>query len=87
LIKLIILAALVYFGFNAAKKLILSGSNPKREGVGNSASEIEDIMVKDPYCKSYFPRRNGIHLHFNGEDLYFCSPECKDNFLKDKQHQ
>ncbi|MBW2591589.1 MAG: hypothetical protein JRE58_01050 [Deltaproteobacteria bacterium] len=51
---------------------------------GNSPSEIDDIMVKDPYCQIYFPRRNGIHLHLNGEDLYFCSPECRDNFIKDK---
>jgi len=87
LIRLIILAVLVYFGFKAVKRLILSVSDSNRESVENSASGIEDIMVKDPYCQSYFPRRNGIHLHFNGKDLYFCSPECRDNFIKDKEHQ
>ena len=84
MIKLIMLAALVYFGFKAVKRLILSGSFSNLERDGNSVSEIDDIMVKDPYCQIYFPRRNGIHLHFNGEDLYFCSPECRDNFIKDK---
>lgn len=85
MIRLIILAALVYFGFRIVKRLILSGFRSNLEGVGNSASEIDDIMVKDPYCQSYFPKRNGIHLHLNGEDLYFCSARCRDSFIKDKE--
>jgi YHS domain-containing protein len=85
LIRLIILGALVYFAAKAVKRLFLSGSMPNRESGGDAVSKVDDIMVKDPYCQSYFPKRNGIHLHFNGEDLIFCSRECRDNFLKEKE--
>jgi YHS domain-containing protein len=86
LIRLIILGALVYFGLKAVKRLFLSGVVSNRESGGNAVSKVDDIMIKDPYCQSYFPKRNGIRLHFNGEDLFFCSPECRDNFLKEKEH-
>jgi len=46
-----------------------------------SAGEIDDVMVKDPYCKAYFPKRNGVHLNFGGKDLCFCSKECRDKFI------
>jgi len=38
-------------------------------------------MVKDPVCEVYFPKRNGIHLKHEGEDLYFCSADCKNEFV------
>jgi YHS domain-containing protein len=43
--------------------------------------EIDDVMVKDPFCNVYFARKEGIHLKFNGEDLYFCSTECRDKYI------
>ncbi len=87
MIRLIILGALAYFGFKAVKRLFLSGTVSRWEdNRGDAVSKVDDIMVKDPYCQSYFPKRNGIRLHFNGEDLFFCSPECRDHFLEDKEN-
>jgi YHS domain-containing protein len=59
---------------------------------GSSASdrvpaEVDDVMVKDPYCEVYFPKRKGIQLKVKGEDLYFCSPECRDKFIESKSDQ
>jgi hypothetical protein len=42
---------------------------------------IDDLMIKDPQCGVYFPRRDGIALKSGGEDLLFCSPECRDKYL------
>lgn len=47
-------------------------------------SQIDDVMVKDPYCEVYFPKRDGIHVRFNGQDLYFCSETCRDKFLAER---
>jgi YHS domain-containing protein len=55
------------------QKNALSGKKPP--------GQIDDIMVKDPFCDVYFPKREGIHLNINGEDLYFCSTECRDKFI------
>jgi YHS domain-containing protein len=54
---------------------------------GRASAEIDDVMVKDPYCEVYFPKRKGIQLKVKGEDLYFCSPECRDKFIESKSDQ
>ncbi|MBW1728928.1 MAG: hypothetical protein JRI63_11780 [Deltaproteobacteria bacterium] len=47
-----------------------------------TAGEIDDVMIKDPFCEIYFPKKDGVHLRINGKDLYFCSKECRDKFLE-----
>jgi len=55
----------------------------KRKAVFNGkAGEIDDVMIKDPFCEAYFPKRNGVHLRVDREDLYFCSTACRDKFLE-----
>ena len=50
---------------------------------GHVAGKSDDIMVKDPSCNVYFPKREGIHLRdHDGQDLYFCSEECKNKFIE-----
>ena len=39
-------------------------------------------MDKDPYCGVYFTRRDGVDLKIDGQDLYFCSQECRDKFCE-----
>ena len=48
---------------------------------GKAAGEIDDEMVKDPYCEIYFTKRDGVHLRHRGEDLYFCSEACRDKYV------
>ena len=58
---------------------------PPLGGDNGDLSKIDDVMVKDPCCQVYFPKRDGIHLRFKGEDLYFCSDTCRDRFVKEHQ--
>ena len=43
--------------------------------------EVADVMIKDPFCETYFAKRNGIPLNFGGKNLYFCSNQCKEKYL------
>jgi len=49
--------------------------------MGGAVDKADDIMVKDPVCEIYFPKRNGFRAKLGGKDLYFCSKECRDKFL------
>jgi YHS domain-containing protein len=51
---------------------------------GNHREAIEDMMVQDPYCKTYFPRREGVPLNVGGENVYFCSKECREKFMAEQ---
>ncbi len=79
--RLLILITVIYLCFRALKSWILKNSLSDKTVTATKAGEIDDIMVKDPFCEVYFPKRDGIHLRANGKDLYFCGKECKDKFI------
>jgi hypothetical protein len=53
----------------------------KKTVFGKKTDQIDDVMIKDPYCEAYFPKRNAVHLNLNAIDLYFCSKECRDKYI------
>jgi hypothetical protein len=81
MIRFIILAIVGYVAYRAVKSWMFQGPSSSEPVTGNKAGEIDDIMIKDPYCEAYFPKRNAVNLKFNGEDLKFCSTRCRDQFL------
>ncbi len=82
MIKLIIYLGLGYLIYKFAKAVIFSKPQTARKVRQQSSGQIDDIMVKDPYCETYFPKRDGIHLKFEDKDLYFCSTDCRDKFIE-----
>ena len=79
--KILILVIIGYLCYRAMNNW-MAKSAASRKGVSPGAvGEIDDIMVKDPSCGIYFPKKDGVHLRHEGEDLYFCSEACKEAFL------
>jgi hypothetical protein len=80
--RLIIIAILVYLLYRAFRSWI--AKNVPKSGpsvTDRDAVAIDDVMVKDPYCNVYFPKRKGVPLEENGEELLFCSAECRNKYL------
>ena len=89
--RLLIFFILVYFGFKSLKFLLKSmyiskNISPDKTFLNKPPTEIDDIMLYDPFCKIYFPKRTGVHLREDGKDLYFCSTKCRDNYLSSKKN-
>ena len=85
MIKLIIFFAVIYFGFKLFKSWIINFVSLAARESDNPDfrnRELEDVMVKDPHCQVYFPKQDGIHERINGQDVYFCSQECRDKFVE-----
>ena len=83
--RLIIFGALIYLAYRAVKSWMTAGSQASSKMAQRAAGEIDDVMVKDPLCEVYFPKRNGVPLNFKGRELLFCSTECRDKFKE--QHK
>ena len=49
--------------------------SPKKEKV----SEATD-MIKDPNCETYVPKSEAILKTIGGQDHYFCSEKCAEEF-------
>lgn len=84
--RLLIFLVIIYFAGKVLKRVLknfvmFKNSTSQKTVFSNSDSKIDDVMVKDPYCGVYFPKRNGIHIKIDGKDLYFCSMECKNEYI------
>lgn len=82
MIRIIILAVVFYVFYRALKSWMFPNPDPSRSVADKKVGEIDDIMIKDPLCEAYFPKRNAVRYHDNGEDLYFCSIQCKDQYIQ-----
>ena len=85
MIRFLIFAGLAYVGYRALKSVIGGGASKKVPSSDKSSGKIDDVMIKDPYCEAYFPKRDGVHYRHDGEDLYFCSEDCKAKFIEMKK--
>ena len=61
------------------------GGQP-REHVSTSPTEqIDDVMIQDPVCGVYFAKENAIRETIDGQELYFCSSDCRDKYLNQQR--
>ena len=81
MIRIIILFVVGYVFYRALKSWMFPTPQPSKSVPGKDVGKIDDVMVKDPYCEAYFPKRNAVHLNFGGKKLLFCSAQCKDKYL------
>ena len=81
MIKFLILLAVGYLLYRSMKTWMFPPSGPKKNVSSRTGTQIDDVMIKDPLCEAYFPRRKAVHLKLNGNDLYFCSTACRDKYM------
>jgi uncharacterized protein len=80
--RFLILCLLIYVGYRALKALMLPRESSSRPETQDDLTRIDDVMVKDPFCETYFPKRSGIKAVIKGETHYFCSTACRDKYLE-----
>jgi uncharacterized protein len=81
MIRFIILFVVGYLFYRAVKTWMYPKTKTSRTVSGKTVGAIDDIMVKDPFCETYFAKSKGVYLNLDGKDLYFCSTQCKDNYI------
>jgi YHS domain-containing protein len=81
MIRFLILVVVGYVLYRSLKSWMFPAASSSRSVSSKTTTEIDDVMIKDPFCEAYFPKRNGVHLNFGGKDLYFCCNQCKDKYL------
>jgi YHS domain-containing protein len=80
-IRIILIFIVGYVCYRALKSWMQPIAPASRPAAGRSARQVDDVMIKDPFCEAYFPERDAVHLNLDGKDLHFCSVECKDKYL------
>ncbi len=78
--KFIVFAIIFYVVYRAATKKRIIVRPEKAPDDRRAAEQVTDEMIQDPFCKSYFPRKQGVTLKHQNEVLLFCSQDCLDKF-------
>ena len=81
MIRLLLIIGIIYAVIKIRKVLKSLSESKKQNFPGMANTRIDDVMVKDPFCEVYFPKREGHHLKYDGKDLYFCSRACREKFI------
>ena len=80
LLKIIILVLLAVITYRLIV-IMRREADEEKAARAKKESDRENVMVQDPYCKTYFPKHQGVVLRIKKRDLYFCSAECKKAFV------
>lgn len=82
--RILILIALIYLLYRLVKGLKgLKG--PEDSAERDRGVDVIDDMVQDPNCGTYVPRSDAVRRRFGGEEVFFCSETCADEY-KSKEH-
>jgi YHS domain-containing protein len=80
-VRLLLLIIIAYLGYRVVKSWLARTLQPPGEK-GMHNPKIDDVMIKDPVCGIYFPRREGVELRQGGQVYLFCSAACRDRFVE-----
>jgi YHS domain-containing protein len=80
MLRLLIYAALAYFLW----KIFMGGGKraKKPEPRAQDTVVAKGEMVKDPICGAYVSPDNGLMVRHGGTTRYFCSQECRQEYLR-----
>ncbi|MGV8075158.1 MAG: hypothetical protein AB2L11_11450 [Syntrophobacteraceae bacterium] len=86
MIRLILYALIIYFGYRLFKhwgKSMFGGSDQE---LAESDESVDTELIQDPQCGTYFLRQRGVEARIDGRLIHFCSESCRDAYLKEHQN-
>ena len=78
--RLIIILALVAGFIMLYRSLFGGGASPRRDDPTETAD-----MAQDPNCGTYVPKRQAVTKSIQGNEHFFCSKKCADEYSPKKK--
>lgn len=75
LVRLLLIAGLVYLVVAGIRRLASVGRNPSGSARGPDADNVP--LVQDPHCGRFIPQTEALTASRRGQTIYFCSRECR----------
>lgn len=80
--RLLIYSLLFFFAYRLFRFFVPKGEKEDKSTVTKGGVRVDDVMVKDPACGIYLPKKDAISERTKGETHYFCSEKCVENFKR-----
>jgi len=78
MLKFILWVLAIIIGYKLVK--IIKSDLKTNKKTKTLPSPMEDVLLQDPYCKTYFPKNQGVVAYIHQKEIYFCCTECKKAF-------
>ena len=80
--QLLVLAAVVYVLYRWLRRGAAPLRRDRAAARPPAPGPVEE-MVQDPACGTWVPLSQALSARRGNETLHFCSPECRDKYLKE----
>ena len=79
--KILLYFGLGYIGYVIIKKVAVSLGLWPQAPKPLARDREPDVLVQDPVCKTFIPRREALRTEKDGTSYFFCSEGCLKRFL------
>ncbi|HZK14589.1 MAG TPA: YHS domain-containing protein [Desulfobaccales bacterium] len=79
--KILLYFGLGYIGYIIIKKVAASLGLWPQAPKPLERDREPDVLVQDPVCKTFIPRREALRAEKGGTTYFFCSEGCLKRFL------
>jgi len=90
LIRVLIIIVLFYLIYRVLKSLMkptrLNRFKRPKSIRGTESDLDSEELIRDPNCGIYLPRKQGIAALIGGRVSYFCSQECKQQYIENRKN-
>ena len=83
-LRLVIIGVLLYILYRLLVGPRKEKVSDHKSGAVSTGGDVQDVLVEDPVCHTFIPKRQAVQLHHDKKMYYFCSEKCCENFLKQK---
>ncbi|ALC18166.1 hypothetical protein DSOUD_3449 [Desulfuromonas soudanensis] len=83
MIRLLFVFLLFFLGYTLLRLFLRILFLPRSPRTTAESPKGEE-MVQDPQCGTYLPRTDALSRTVGGEEKYFCSKKCRDDYSGQK---
>jgi YHS domain-containing protein len=87
LIRFIIFSVLIYFLYRIIKYFSRAKSVGMNTGQVKVTPSTREDLVEDPACHTYIPVSQSYKKEIAGKNYYFCSKECYESYVLEKNNE
>jgi YHS domain-containing protein len=86
LFRFIVFILLIYLIYKIVNNVRQVKTEKNENHQVNSSPAVGEDLVEDPVCHTYVPVSQAIKKEISGKSYYFCSRQCSEKYLSEKNN-
>ncbi|MDZ4164361.1 MAG: hypothetical protein U1C55_04470 [Smithellaceae bacterium] len=82
LFRLIVAVVIVFVLYRVGRWFIAHLNQKNIRSAKSPQTIAREDLVEDPNCGTYIPLSSAYRETLSGEDVYFCSAKCRDEYRR-----